>query len=612
MKTINITAQKEQRFLKEIFQANKMHPFIPTNSILFKNITGIGATTLELEAKRHSIIVEPNSPVIIGKQKKYPKAFAVKYNVGRTDIIKYLKNDSIEFKKIIVTPESFNKVMKAFKILKRDVYKEFFLLFDECEKVSKDVKFRPSIILPMEDFFQFENKAFVSATPIIPTDPRFENQGFKIYNIVPDYDISHNIIRYNTNNSIDTLMELLEKDNTGNRHFIFLNNVNAITTIIQRMNSHKSSSIFCSETTAMKLRREKYNHVGTSIDESKFSKYTFFTSRYFSAVDIDLEENVNIYTISDVNISLNTLLDPHTDVVQIIGRFRNSAFEKTTHVISTANENVPYMNKEEVKIYLLILRGVYDTIEKILGTVTDIDTNKILDELQKILDFRRFIMPDGTVNYYMIDNIYYENNITSFYISPYKLDEQYRNSVLLNTKIKRYNVVNTITKSHKNGSDHIYLFGEIRSYADIMDQVISELSNAELGVETGTPNKEIVHLKNKYKSMFPELIEAYDLVGAEKLLEECDSKVKVNMLIQKVKGIQEGGNLAFISELKKTLFVGKFASGDDLIKTFSDLLNKHKIEVITPTMPNLGKYISLSKRTRKNSLRGYYIEKHLI
>ena len=40
---------------------------IPTNCILSKRIPGCGATTLELETLRSSIIVVPNEPVIASK-----------------------------------------------------------------------------------------------------------------------------------------------------------------------------------------------------------------------------------------------------------------------------------------------------------------------------------------------------------------------------------------------------------------------------------------------------------------------------------------------------------------------------------------------------------------
>ena len=93
------------------------------------------------------------------------------------------------YRKIITTPEGFDKkVLPAMHELEIPVYKDYFLLFDECEKVIQDVGYRGDIYLPVEDFFKFENKAMVSATPIVPSDPRFEENGFKILKLVPTYD----------------------------------------------------------------------------------------------------------------------------------------------------------------------------------------------------------------------------------------------------------------------------------------------------------------------------------------------------------------------------------------------------------------------------------------
>lgn len=49
-----------------------------------------------------------------------------------------------------------------------DMYTECFILFDECEKLVQDVHYRDSIREPMNDFFRFQNKALISATPIVP------------------------------------------------------------------------------------------------------------------------------------------------------------------------------------------------------------------------------------------------------------------------------------------------------------------------------------------------------------------------------------------------------------------------------------------------------------
>ncbi|RZL41745.1 MAG: hypothetical protein EOO93_29505, partial [Pedobacter sp.] len=81
---------------------------LESNTIYFKILPGIKATTLEIETDRNSLIMEANRPVIEGKRKaKYlcRKIFGVYEGVNVDDIINYMSNANVEFKKIMVTPE---------------------------------------------------------------------------------------------------------------------------------------------------------------------------------------------------------------------------------------------------------------------------------------------------------------------------------------------------------------------------------------------------------------------------------------------------------------------------------------------------------------------------
>ncbi len=86
---------------------------IETNTILNKTITGIGATTLEIDTPRHSIIIEPNVPVIIGKENKHSFIRGVYEGVTTKMIEKYLY-DNDGYYKIMTTPESFGKVQASY------------------------------------------------------------------------------------------------------------------------------------------------------------------------------------------------------------------------------------------------------------------------------------------------------------------------------------------------------------------------------------------------------------------------------------------------------------------------------------------------------------------
>ena len=55
---------------------------------------------------------------------------------------------------------------------------------------------------------RFREKAFVSATPILPSDPRFESQSFKIVEIQPTFDYKRPISIVQTNNVLEALKEI--------------------------------------------------------------------------------------------------------------------------------------------------------------------------------------------------------------------------------------------------------------------------------------------------------------------------------------------------------------------------------------------------------------------
>lgn len=151
---------------------SKIEPFlfgsIPTNSIIHKTITGCGITTFEIRfAQHHSIIILPNVPVIEGKvaehNKDYPdqEILGVHKGIDVDDIKAYLLKP-VKYKKILTTPEGFvDKVLKAFEGKEEVMKKEYFLLYDECERIITDVSYRGRIAAPLDILFEFENKALV-------------------------------------------------------------------------------------------------------------------------------------------------------------------------------------------------------------------------------------------------------------------------------------------------------------------------------------------------------------------------------------------------------------------------------------------------------------------
>lgn len=415
------------QYLKDIMKE------IPTNTILAKTIPGIGATTLEIESKRHSIIIEPNVPVIKGKTQKHKKdnLFGVYEGVSTNNIIDYLEKplEKGKYKKIMTTPESFTKVMRAMLLLEIDCHKDYMLLFDECDKIIKDVDYRNGIILPIEDFFLFENKAFVSATPILPSDPRFEQQDFQVIKIVPDYDYTKKMQLVTTNNVVAIFRKILEMCENKDNVCIFLNSTDTILAIIKKFNLVNNSKVFCSQDSVDKLNKLGYKNAYANLQfdskqNVKLTQYTFFTSRFFSAVDIDLATKPTVIIISDLFYAKHSMIDPHTESVQIIGRFRNGT-GGIIHVSNT-NQYLPHKTPEQLENYLAGCHETYLQIKQLLQTATGEGVRDTLKEALELIAYAKYVDKQGDKNYFAIDNYFDEERVKGYYLYPTRLRLAYQ------------------------------------------------------------------------------------------------------------------------------------------------------------------------------------------
>ena len=102
---------KEIKIAKDQHLADVMDQ-IPSNVILNKQITGCGATTLEINSARNSIIIEPNVPVIVGKAAKHKDVFPVYEKVSADAVKQYLQRHIDGYRKIVTTPEGYATKVK--------------------------------------------------------------------------------------------------------------------------------------------------------------------------------------------------------------------------------------------------------------------------------------------------------------------------------------------------------------------------------------------------------------------------------------------------------------------------------------------------------------------
>ena len=198
----------------------------------------------------------------------------------------------------MTTPESFDKVKTACKRCGLNIYSDFFLLDDECHQLVKDVDFRGDIVLPMDDFFQFEHKALVSATPIKFSDPRFK--GFNTIEICADYNYQQDITVTHTYNTVVAVKDYLQ--NHDGIICVFFNSVEGIISLIrngQLSMSEENTTVYCAPKSRTKLKTDYgFSNAHHEWSTSTMKKYNFFTARFYTAFDLELDYKPDLLMIS--------------------------------------------------------------------------------------------------------------------------------------------------------------------------------------------------------------------------------------------------------------------------------------------------------------------------
>ena len=451
MNTTYINIEKKNgktQYLTEVL------PEIPTNTILYKKLTGLGATYGELKADRDSIILEPNVPVIKGKCKdpKHAKdnLMGVYENVTVDSIVKYLQASKEKHIKLLSTPESFSKIKAAFEEIDRDIYSTCYLLFDECHKIVKDVDYRENITLPFDDFFMFENKGLVSATPLDFTDPRFFKQKFQIMEVQPHFEYAQPLNLYHTNNVLQELKKRI--GNIEKPIFLFINSTETIYSIMNKLDILEQSTVFCAYNSVKNLKDKKFSQVYSDWDAAKMNKYNFLTSRFFNALDIELDFQPEVFIVTDVTMATQSIIDPFTDTIQIIGRFRNGIVS-ASHITNT-----DYKFQVRSKAQLQFRINVFEENYKMLKAYYDNATSEELRDAVKAILNNHPLTPllnmDGTKNWFKIDNYLAENLVQGYYNSFNELVKNYKQckSFKLNYESQAYKLSDTERLKRENKS----------------------------------------------------------------------------------------------------------------------------------------------------------------
>ena len=562
---------------------------IPTNSIISKRIPGCGATTLELNTYRNSIILVPNVPVINSKCQKYKNLLGVYEKVTVGEIAQYLHEHKLY--KTMTTPESFPKVKKACELCALNIYTDFFLLDDECHQLIKDVDYRADIVLPMDDFFQFEHKALVSATPIKFSDPRFKD--FKTIEISAEYDYQQKIQVVHTYSIARTVREYLE-NHKKNKVCIFFNSVDDIYSIMKQFGMLNNATVYCAPKSRTKLKSEHDFTNAYNVWSAKTMKqYNFFTGRFYTAFDLELDYKPDLLMITDPHLSPYTMLDVDTDCIQICGRFRNG-ISSATHIYRT-DEEIVAKTRDELEWEISAHEYAYNTIQTFYNSADSRESRFAFGEALETLPFRKYLYPDLTKNWFAIDNAINEKLVESRY--------KYRGQVKLWYNDCHFFIPTFEDKPYNKHDEGLRVVAAARSTKDKRRRMVQFLSEIE------DPDSEYaMDFRNEIRKIDPFIVEAFELLGRKRIeeLEYNQRAIAEEMILVKRKGNK------VVRIIKNSFIVGRAYTNDYItkeLKRIFDMVHIHPEKPIKGTMIN-DYFQTVDWRSKKS--RGYRLVSPII
>lgn len=306
---------------------------LPSHKLINKGITGCGGTTLELKAKRNSLLLFPTIELV--RSKTNPEYLPVDGEVDiyaiRQYVAKRLSNN--QFIKIIGTYDSLPKIMQAVPGCT-----EYFLLIDEYHLLFNDYSFRSKAILNiLINFRKFDDWAFLTATPL--------NETFTLKELE---DIDQITYQWPQATKVDIkikdtayiqreLVRIITSYPERNIH-VFLNSVSTIRNIIKKLGTD-DFRVVCSS-----KQRGKIRHCVPITEPVR--KLNFYTSCSFEGCDIYDEKGMTVI-LSDTSLS-TTILDISTKIRQVCGRIRNSKYkDECILVLNTRHHRYANVSKNQ-------------------------------------------------------------------------------------------------------------------------------------------------------------------------------------------------------------------------------------------------------------------------
>ena len=577
------------------------------HGLVDKKIPGIGATTLEINSKRNSIIVFPTKALAYSKHSKHPNTLYVgseikgeKEKVTNQQIEEYLAKDG--YKKLLVVADSLGRLLG---IIGKN-YKDYFLMIDEIDVLQTDNNFRPQLenVIDYYLMFPLKNRCMVTATmkefinPLLKKECKFSITW--IYNARRDVKLLH------TNNTTQTVIEEIIS-HPRDKIFIAYNSILQIQNILSTLDeeTRKECAILCSEASIKEAGEYFAPKLGDN--DTLPARINFATCCYFTGIDI--EDSYHLITVSDVRRSHSMLtLDRMT---QIHGRCRKdngvlseTIIYNTLGYVSVMESMEKYtatlLNKAQKVLKVLesadtISQGDY-TLTDLFAIIKEAIREKAQERIagNELINLtRKDVYGKDVPAYLNIDYIIERTELYASYFMPETLKEVLRKQVkIISYKSLNYDVSpeqSSIEKANKDAQNKL-----TESY------IQEAINNIKLLSTTGQLNDNTLysytrHCRSKTKIFLERFIKLYRYVDLDSLLHQLwEIRTSNNLAFKNFNNTVMYWALdeehPFKVAIRRSFTLNKSYSASEIQEILTPIVQYHLHKVLKPR-----KYVALLK-----------------
>ncbi len=592
------------------------------HGIVDKKIPGIGATTLEINSKRNSIIVFPTKALAYGKHSKHPNTLYVGSEikgekVTNQQIEEYLAKDG--YKKLLVVADSLGRLLG---IIGKN-YKDYFLMIDEVDVLQTDNNFRPQLenVIDYYLIFPQKNRCMVTATM-----KEFSNPHLKIecrFPITWQYNTHRNIDLLHTDNITQAVIEKVISHPTE-KIFIAYNSILQIRNIIASLDeeTRKECAILCSEASI----KEAGEYFAPKLGDNDIlpARINFATCCYFTGIDI--EDSYHLITVSDVRrshsmLTLDRMTQIHGRCRKVNGILSETIIYNTLGYVSVMESmdsyTVTLLNKAKKVLKVIesadnIMQGDH-TLTDLFAMVKEAIREKAQERIagNELINLtRKDIYGKDVPAYLNIDYIIERTELYASYFMPETLKEVLSKQVkIISYKSLKYDVSpeqSSIEKANKDAQNKL-------TDSNIQDAIkyIKTLST------TGQLNDNTLysytrHCRSKTKIFLERFIKLYRYVDLDSLLHQLwESRTSNSVVFKNLNNTVMYWALdeehPFKVAIRRSLTLNKSYSASEIQEILAPIVQYHLHKVLKPR-----KYVVLLKsmyatdRTSRNkyTIRG--------